>query len=128
MINRVLEHIKQLRTELANIDVESLPGKLLNDWETAEVGLPRIPVVYFLVSRSRGLLYIGKATSLWLRWQPSRHITGVLMKDFCHAQLGPAIELGDVMLRWWEMPRECITIVESILLQINKPPWNSHRG
>ena len=128
LINRVLDHIQQLRLELANIDFESLPGKPLNDWETSSDDLPKIPVVYFLVSRSRGLLYIGKATSLSLRWKLFRHITGPILKEFCHAQLGPSIELGDVMLRWWEMPRECITIVESILLQNSMPPWNNHRG
>lgn len=126
MIDRVLDHIQQLTCELKDIPITDLPGVAVTDWRPLTDLPVRTSAIYFLVSRSQGLLYIGRATNLRSRWD---NLPVDLMNDFpAHAKRRPAIELGDVTLHWWGMPRECLAIVESILLQVNKPPWNTARG
>ncbi len=125
MIDCILEHLEQVRSELKGLQIGELPSVPIRGWE--DLGLPdATTAVYFLVSRSQGLVYIGRATNLRSRWAP---LPFDLMNDFpAHHKRRPAIMLGDVTLHWWTVPRESLALIESMLLQIHRPLWNTARG
>jgi hypothetical protein len=120
------EPFRLLWDRLEGLRIERLPATEVDGEFTWR--LPFAPAVYFLSSRSRGLLYIGKATNLRTRWALTYHVNGQILWDLCHGKLRDALELGDVSISWWELPRQYITIAESVLLQIHQPPWNTCRG
>jgi hypothetical protein len=132
MIDQILAYCAQIRRDLKTLQIKDLPWVPVNGW--GDLGLPdRTTAVYFLVSRSRGMLYIGRATNLRNRWgqnpyHPDEHGKWGGSDYPAHDQKRPSIELGDVVLHWWVVPRELLAFLESMLLQIHRPPWNSHRG
>lgn len=92
----------------------------------AEFGweLPIVTAVYFICRpgpRPRPS-YIGRAMNLRSRWTAS----GLMGHD--HHKLAEALAHKGLLLRWLEVPREHLGIVEIMLLQHYKPPWNNHRG
>lgn len=122
----LLDPFRLLWDRLEKLDIEGMPAADVD--EKIVERLPIAPAVYFLRSRSQGLLYIGKATNLRGRWRLAYHTSGQVLWELCHARHRDAVELGDVSLHWWLLPRQYITIAESALLQMHRPPWNVCRG
>ena len=110
--------------------IEELPGIPIDRPDITD-GLPMAAsAIYFLCSHSRGLLYLGCAANLRSRWRIRRYINDErdIYSEMCHHRLKQSIELGDVMIRWWELPREYLEVAESVLLQIHGPPWNNQKS
>ncbi|MFH0344791.1 MAG: GIY-YIG nuclease family protein [Chromatiales bacterium] len=81
--------------------------------------------LYFLTHPSEGLLYIGKAGNFRGRWSLKSDFTGQTSIELTHACLDPAINLGNVRLSWWPMPKDCLVSLESFLIQDLSPKWNT---
>jgi hypothetical protein len=126
---QLLGPFKLLWETLGRLDPECLPGVAVE-----AIGFEdRLPVtttaVYFLMRKGR-ILYIGRATNLRNRWRVENELidTSKVCWERCHHKLADALELGDVSLHWWVLPRKYLAIAESVFLQIHRPPWNNHRG
>lgn len=125
---------KMIETSLKSLRIDDLPGILLDRYDIAE-DLPNASGIYFLISakkrtpRRTRLLYIGKAVNIRSRWTLKRQFldSSQIYWDMCHHRLKDAVDLGDVTIRWWFLPREQLTCIESLLIQLHLPPWNSHR-
>ena len=118
---------------LRRLVIPGLPSISLDTYESAATHGPACSAVYFLWSKREGLLYIGKATNVRNRWRlRTRYDRSAgreaIWWEMCHSRLRDAVELGDVRLHWWDMPRQYITAVESLLLQIHRPTWNACLG
>ena len=125
----LIEPVGLLFDRLNKLRISDLPSALI---EGLDVGLllpPNTSAIYFLRSMSQGLLYIGRATNLRGRWRLQRRISDAsqIEWELCHAKLREAIALEDVTIYWWPIPPHHLAVAESVLLQIHKPPWNSHR-
>jgi excinuclease UvrABC nuclease subunit len=121
-ISRLLSGLK---AELEVLDIEHLPGVRMDCEKFAE----RLPLatsgVYFLRSEACGLLYIGKATNIRQRWMPHPLAPFVPQN---HRRFEDALDQGDVMLHYLELPQYQLATIESMLLQMHRPPWNIARG
>src|SRR5947208_879873 len=76
--------------------------------------LPNIPAVYFICKPGPlpRPFYIGRATNLRIRWCKSGHL------GKAHHKLAETLaHKGQLLLRWLEVPREHLGIVEIMLLQ-----------
>jgi hypothetical protein len=95
--------------------------------------LPLVSAIYFLVSQSNGLLYIGRAAHLRSRWNSRPPILYSQDHPYdpfgypTHHKLRPAIELGDVSLHWWAVAKDWLGVMETLLIQMHQPPWNDIR-
>ncbi len=111
-----LASLFQAKKVLANIDLHSLPSIAI-DQPGFGNDLPTIPAIYFIFGTSREPLYIGRAMNLRKRWYqtvPEHH------------RLEDALNLSCASLRWLEVPRTDIGLIEILMIQIYVPPWNSH--
>ncbi len=125
-----------VRDFLRRVRPEELPGVGMIALDVSDALPAATSAVYFLWSASKGLLYIGKAGNLRNRWRLVYSFikTGDPMEDIrwdpqgTHSKLRDALELGDVTLHWLAIPRDYITLAESLLVQAHTPPWNNHRG
>jgi hypothetical protein len=126
-LSELLDNAMQLaRVELAKIDFLQLPYVQVDKQAFGKALPSRTCAVYFLVYGGSELKYIGKAANLRSRW----YFTG---EQFfkrepydVHHCLPRALELGNVTLHYWTMPKKYLSIVEVLLLREFKPPWNTH--
>jgi excinuclease UvrABC nuclease subunit len=125
----LIEQVGLLFDRLNKLTISDLPSALIEGPEVDLLLPPNTSAIYFLRSMSQGLLYIGRATSLRGRWRLRRRIIDAsqIEWEMCHAKLREAIALKDVTIHWWPIPAHHLAIAESALIQIHKPPWNSHR-
>ena len=114
------------QAELAKIRFHELPSVRIDTQSFGRALPANTSVVYFLVHRGSVLKYIGKASNLRSRW----YFTGkqFFMRELqdVHHCLPLALELGDMALHYWKMPKKYLSIVELLLLREFTPPWNSH--
>lgn len=111
---------------LRRLYIRDLPSVPIARLETPDLPV-RTSAIYFLWSRSEGLVYLGRATDLRIRWAAHSwvHTNGERALAKIHATHERALELGDVRIHWWAIPREHLGLVEGSLLRIHRPPWNS---
>jgi GIY-YIG catalytic domain len=120
-----LEKVRKLLKQIKDCPIEALP-RIAIDKPDFGRNLPvSTSAIYYLVHAHKGILYIGKAKSLNARWVYGNPGWG---GDFVqqHHRLSDALKLKNVWLYWWEVPKELLTILESLLIQWHRPPWNSH--
>ena len=125
--DEVTAMLRNVRILLAKIDVRDLPHVPVDDLDFTRM-LPETDAVYFLISAVDGLLYIGRATNLRRRWYVNRQVSDTSKPEWplCHHALKPALDLGDVQIHWLLVGRDQLAIIESLLIQLYQPPWNTH--
>ena len=128
--------IESIGTHLSRVDIKSLPCVRIESPDVWEALPIRTPAIYFLVSdnlseplrwrpqkyrriRRNGLLYIGKAVDLRQRWNNNSFMAPG------HEMLEKSIAVGDVSMHWLAVKRQHTAIIESVLIQRYKPPWNT---
>ncbi len=120
ILKSATSRINAMRKRLARLDLSSLPRFKITDEDVSE-RLPRaMAAIYFLLHPTEGVLYIGKAHNLKGRWSPN------FFRRTPHECFEGALELGDVELAWWAVPKEYLTALEALLIQIWSPKWNVH--
>jgi|SRR5271157_2409153 len=95
------------------MDIQELPGVLINHPRFACALPTRTTAVYFLRSNKHGLLYVGKASDLRNRWLGG-----------WHQYLSDALTLGDVTLHWLVVSRDALSATEKALILEHRAPWN----
>ncbi len=127
MIPGFAEALDAAREYLRQIIIENLPS-LPIDKEGWEDKLPRLSVIYFVRSQSKGLLYIGRAKDLSARWRSISYPTndGYIYWVKRHKCAGASLRVGDCVLHWLEMPKEHQDVAEPMLIRMYDPPWNGH--
>jgi len=124
----VLEIVGKLLAETRGFSIDALPGIDVDSLDFGDKLPVSTPAVYYLVHECKGVLYIGKATNIRSRWAFRRNTVGGDVPMQIHHRLEEAIRLGNVRLYWWAVPRECLVILENLLIQRHRPPWNIARG
>lgn len=107
-------------TTLANQQVSKLSIDSINPFVlpslplTERSNLPSLPGIYFVISESNEVLYIGQSTNLMFRWHSTNHNK---YRDF--------INLGNVRIAWLVVEEIDLLIIEGKLISIFRPPFNT---
>jgi hypothetical protein len=121
----ILETVHKLLAQTKDFDISVLPRLSVDSRDFGDQLPISTTAVYYLVHQPKGILYIGKATNLSSRWRTVENCVGGDIPIQIHHKLEKALELGNVWLYWWTVPKECLTIIENLLIQRHRPPWNS---
>lgn len=108
---------------MSEVSVEKLPHVAIDSLASFD-RLPTVSGLYFLVSNSGEVLYLGKAENVKARWKPRRNVYGEVMHSTSHRMLLRAVE-QQCRLHWLELPKHLITLAETAALRRRKPSWNS---
>lgn len=93
-----------------SIDISVLPSVRLSERSK----LPAVSAVYFAISASDEVLYIGKANNLSCRW-------------YGHHRYDQLCKFRDVRLAWLEMSQDELDVMEQSLILHFDPPLNNTR-
>src|SRR5258706_3215030 len=126
ILDLATSHIDALRTSLARLDLSRLPRAPISDENVFERLPPTASAVYFLLHPTFGLLYIGKARDLQVRWRLNRNVYGEIRARGTHHWLKSALDLGGVEIAWWAVHKKYLTVVETVMIQLLSPKWNTH--
>lgn len=124
LVADIATHLKAVRECLNELDIDSLPNVLIEDMYVVDLLPSDTSAIYFLSHHDKGLLYIGKASNLKGRWSLKCDIAGQFSVELTHHCLDPAINLSNVRLSWWSVPKVCLATIESILIRDLSPRWN----
>jgi len=92
----------------------SLPSVELAD----RASLPKITAVYYAVDRTGQILYVGKSTNLYLRWNN---------RQFgAHHKLNELSQYHGVKLHYWKRPLWRLNHDEAVEMERTKPLLNRH--
>lgn len=82
--------------------------------------------IYFIRSKSRGLMYIGRATNVRNRWRKATSWvrSDTICWEMCHHRFRDALKLKDCVLHWLPVPKPYLGVLEGLLIHYHKPPWN----
>jgi len=92
--------------------VWSLPSVELAD----RASLPNIPAIYYATDRTGQILYVGKATNLYLRWNSRRF--------GAHHKLNELSQYDGVKLHYWQRPLWRLDHDEAVEIERFDPPLN----
>jgi hypothetical protein len=120
----IIKHLNAVIECLSRLDIDSLPSVLIEDIHVARLLPFDTSAIYFLSHPEKGLLYIGTASNLQGRWSLKCDMFGEFSVELTHSCLDPAINLGNVRLSWWSVPKECLVTLESFLIRDLLPRWN----
>ena len=124
LIQFIQERIKQINQALSEVDqaefITSLPFVMIEEYELYKSLPTRTAAIYFLTHPELGMLYIGKAKNLRMRWAENNYNE--------HDCLEIALQTENVRLSWWEMPSDLHGLIEESLIRLWQPKWNGHTG
>ena len=114
----ILEMVHKLLAKNRDFLITGLPRLLVDKPNFCDDLPARTSAIYCLAHEQKGILYICKAVDVKRRWRADH------TADIFHDKLDRAIHLKNVWLYRWAVPRECLAILESLLIQRHRPPWN----
>jgi hypothetical protein len=129
MIPGLLDALEDVNACLDRIRIDELPSVPIDgdDWNR---DLEPVAAIYFVRSRSKGILYVGKAGNLRRRWHKQWWIHPDGSGDWTtrHHREEQSVRFGDCDLFWMETPTQYLDVLEALLIFRHDPPWNGRRS
>lgn len=78
--------------------------------------LPEICCIYYVVTETNEIIYIGQTINLRKRWRDGHKVLKCMLAE--------GLNLSTARLEWQEFPRHLLNRVESCAIRVHKPRIN----